>query len=45
LKPVSVYADYAQQLTYIIQKYNLDIDKIGHVKAHAGCFNYKKITY
>ena len=45
LKPVSVYADYEQQLRYIIQKYNLDIDKIGHEKAHAGCFNYKKITY
>jgi hypothetical protein len=43
--PFSCYHDHEKELNYIIEKYKLDIENIGSNKAHAGCFNYKKLYY
>ena len=43
IRPSSTYADYEHHFTYIIKKYNLDINKIGFEEAHNGCFNFKKL--
>jgi hypothetical protein len=41
--PINVYADYEEQITYIIQKYNLKISAISVCQAGTGCFNFNKL--
>ena len=44
LVPFQCYADYQNDLIKIINNYKLDINQIGTIQAHAGCFNNKKLS-
>jgi hypothetical protein len=43
LTPFSCYHDYEIELKKIINKYNLNINKIGTCKAHSACMSFNKL--